>query len=70
MGPPTDSRWHDCQTEPPDDETTVLLYCGDEHDVWPAYKEANEWFWAGSGAVILWPALRWRHMPHPDDEHP
>jgi hypothetical protein len=59
------AEWHDCTTNPPDDEITVLLYdpSADER-AWPGWREAGQWFWSdGSEAQ----PKSWRHFPDPTD---
>lgn len=53
--------WHDCLTDPPDDEITVLLNDPKaDEPVWPGYKEAGEWFYLEGHNVT---PILWAHLP-------
>jgi hypothetical protein len=62
LDPVTSVRWRSCAVEPPDDDTTVLVYDPTASEpVWPGYKSGEDWRWA-EGPRIHNPRF-WCHIP-------
>ena len=62
-------QWRSCQSDPPDDEQTVLLFDpkAKGEQVWPGYKEGDIWLW--DSGMIAKPTL-WTEMPFPVESNP
>jgi hypothetical protein len=60
--------WHDCAKDPPDADTTVLIYHPDWDDhVWLGYLDTEGWIYVDGSPPEPQPLL-WRQLPYPDDK--
>lgn len=69
----TTVNWHDCKTDPPDDETTVLVFLplAEGDPVVLAYKDGDNWHPADAldicrGEPLDGEPTLWCHIPHPE----
>lgn len=60
-------KWRDCKTDPPDDDTMVLLYAPglDEDMPWPGWKDGDKWVIAHIESHILPLECEPTHWAHP-----
>jgi hypothetical protein len=59
-------NWISVNDRLPDDDTTVLVYCGDENEpIWLAYCEDQEWFWVTGKRCY---PTHWAELPEPPEE--
>lgn len=64
--------WHDCATDHPDDEVTVMLYVEQEGDkdgegmIVEGFYLGGQWIMADAKATFADHPAKWMHIPYPD----
>lgn len=60
-------HWRDAKTDPPDDETTVLIQMpGASEPVWMGYREDGRWYVIDGWEPSDYPVTRWAELPMGD----